>query len=143
MAQQDESKAASAAQVQDHIEALGLETVDEYRVWCRTRGLSPSLHKGRNQRRKEIEFDQTAQAAKALTALRRQTRRPGRTIERIFSGSEGDGLKADYLARIRVLADELEPLPAVKDRFRVLVECVEKQSDLLRQGSGASTFGSG
>ena len=134
VARQDAQKAESASQVEEHVKALGLETVEDYRAWCRARGLSDSLHKAKSQRRKELELDQTAQAASALTKLRRQTRRPRKTIARIFNGAQDDGLKADYLVHIRDLAIQLDGLPTVRDCFRELLESVEKQGDLLRLG---------
>ena len=141
VARRDAKKAESAGQVDDHIKALGLETVEEYRAWCRDRGLSASLHKGRNQRRKERELDQTAAAATALTRLRQQTRRPRNTIARIFNGAHRDGLKADYLVRIRSVAVELESKPPVRNCFRELLEGVEKQGALLRLGPALPRLG--
>ena len=139
--QEAEHALASAADLQSHIESLGLATTEDYRTWCRDRGLTDSLHKSANRRRKELEFAQAEKATAALTSLRRQTRKPRETIVRLFAGENGETLKADYLIRIRSLAHDLECQPQARCRFLELLTSVEKRGDLLRVDAAIPRLG--
>ncbi|MXX39096.1 MAG: hypothetical protein F4Z85_13730, partial [Gemmatimonadetes bacterium] len=63
--------ARANAELGAHIESLGLEAIESYKVWCRQHGFSAALSKTWQERRQERAAHQRdQQAAQAEEALR-------------------------------------------------------------------------
>jgi hypothetical protein len=78
----------------EHLEALGLETLDDYRLWCRQNRLSEALNKTAPALRRERELA-------ALAAAKRQRRRLGDLLRRIHAGQvPRDEIRLEALAKV-------------------------------------------
>ena len=77
-------RAHNRANLKSHIRALGLQSEDEYRAWCRKRGLGDGLHKSNRQIQKERGLARRQQGEAALTRTRQQTRSPANTIRQLY-----------------------------------------------------------
>jgi hypothetical protein len=84
--QRDEGVAKTQADLEHHLETLGLKTADEYVLWCRQQGISPGLDKSESQRRKERELAGQLKSQAALKRAKSQMRHLSETIKRIFAG---------------------------------------------------------
>ena len=60
-------RAHNRANLKSHIRALGLQSEEEYRAWCRKRGLGDGLHKSNRQIHKERQLARRQQGEAALT----------------------------------------------------------------------------
>ena len=129
-AQREVGEAEAKEVLQGHVEELGLKTVEEYRAWCRQHGLSESVHKSAQQRRKEVELCARMRSEAALAAVKRQTRRPGDTIAAIFAGEVGEEeLRSDYLRKIcRVVA---QVQGEKREALQQLLRCAERYEDFF------------
>ena len=70
----------------EHIQALGLVTVEDYQQWCGRHGFSRRTNKHWRQRLKERTFATRAAADARLARKKHELRRPEHVIERIFRG---------------------------------------------------------
>src|SRR5579871_743756 len=71
-AQKTATASTPEGELQRHLQALGLETVAEYREWCRRQGFGGAIHKGWRERREEEKRAQKlAEEKAAATALER------------------------------------------------------------------------
>jgi hypothetical protein len=59
---------AADAEVMRHVRALGLESVEAYRAWCREHGFDPTVRKSWQERREERLAAEKAEAAVAARA---------------------------------------------------------------------------
>lgn len=135
------SRATKAeADLQKHLEALELAGIEEYKSWCADQGLSQTLHKNRSQRRKERDLAQRLRDQTALRTVKQQTRRLGKTIERIFAGDLQEvELGTDYLRHIHRLA-ACSP-SACRQAFQRLLLQAERCGDLFAMVPAISTLG--
>ena len=53
-------------ELQRHLTALGLKSVEEYRLWCRTHGFAPAINKGWKDRRDEVRHAERLREERAL-----------------------------------------------------------------------------
>ena len=74
--------AASSTIDEAHLSALGLDTLDEYRAWCRQHDLSADLNKNAALLRRERELA-------ALATAKKQQRRLGDLLRRMHQGRVG------------------------------------------------------
>lgn len=129
-AQQEVGAAEAQKELQKHVEGLGLKTLEEYRTWCRQHNLSESVHKSAQQRRKEVEFCVRLRSEAALTAVKRQTRRPRDTIAAIFAGQVGEEeLRSDYLRTISRAAAAVQG--EEREALKQLLQCAERYEDFF------------
>ena len=142
-AQEDEATAAVEEELRQHIGALGLESVEEYRAWCTEQGLSDALYKGGKQRRKERERVGQVRGDADLAALRRHTRRPQHAIVQISEGVlEEEGLRTDYLRKIHEMFAGLEGDEKSRKALKRLLLQVERHAaDLFDMGPAIERFG--
>ena len=123
-------RAHNRANLKSHIRALGLQSEDEYRAWCRKRGLGDGLHKSNRQIQKERQLARRQQGEAALTRTRQQTRSPANTIRQLYDRTLPKGrLGADYLYKIRGLFNAF-PYGPTRRAFL----------DILLQAAAAPTY---
>ncbi len=90
------------ASLRKHIEALGLETLEEYRAWCLAQGLSQGSRKASRQRRKELELAIRLKNQTVLSGMKQHARRPQTTIQQIYAGDVDVGeLRLPYLQKVQ------------------------------------------
>ena len=117
----------------EHIQALGLETIDEYRIWCLENGFSEGLNK------KPKLLDKERQLA-TLTMAKRQMSRLQHTIAQIRAGDiDADDLKTDVLRKIHAaFADQAEDGRAALTQ---LLQHLERNADLLNTTLALTRWG--
>lgn len=112
--------------LRSHLNSLGLKSEEEYRKWCRARGVSDGLHKSNTQKRKEQHLARTQHGESILHRKRSQTRNVRNTIRQLYDRSVPKGrLGADYLYRIRSLFHQLEPDPPSRRALLEILLAVE------------------
>jgi len=132
LARRDDVTAAADREVDEHIAALGLGTIEEYSTWCRRHDLADSLHKSSRQRQKEVALHVAEQSDAALNSVRRLSRRPADTIAAIFARQIGsEDLKTEYLRLIALEATRSEADPAARESLLELLLHVEKRAELF------------
>ena len=124
----DRRQRAARAQVTvtpNHIESLGLHTVEEYRTWCLEHGLGDALNKSAKKLGREVQLAE-------LEGTKQQLRRPREVIARIAAGQVGaNDLKAEYLVRIQSRFAELNGDATSREFLVRLLLHVEAHGDLL------------
>jgi hypothetical protein len=128
--------------LQEHVQALGLKTAEEYQAWCRRHGHGDSLKKTPDQRKKEMRTLELLNAEAALGAVRRHTRRPDETIRSIYERKISyDEIKTDYLQKIHEAFATTEGDIRVRDAFLRLLLHSEKRARLFDLAPAVSRFG--
>jgi hypothetical protein len=131
-AKKSEVESVANRELLAHIEALGLNSADEYRSWCRRHGFSDALNKNRPQRQQERLAAERAKGQAALAGTRRHMRRPQDTLQAIYRREIGeDELKSPVLRKIHALFAALEGEENSREAFLHLLLHTEKQSHLL------------
>ena len=117
--------------LQSHLVALGLKSLEEYTSWCARHGFSVRVDKSWRDRCRERYFAARDGIRDRLARKKRELRKPGRVIERIFSGelSEQD-LTQPHLALVAKIAGTITD-GAARDAFCHLLRHVERSSRLL------------
>ena len=134
-------RAANRANLKSHIRVLGLQSEDEYRAWCRKRGLGDGLHKSNRQIQKERQLARRQQGEVALTRTRQQTRSPANTIRQLYDRTLPKGrLGADYLYKIRGLFNAFSYGPTRRAFLDILLQAV-RRADLFRLDPVIPAFG--
>ncbi len=134
-------RAANRKNLRSHIRALGLQSEDEYRAWCRKRGLGDGLHKSNRQIQKERQLALRQQGEAALARTRQRTRSPANTIRQLYDRTLPKGrLGADYLYKIRGLFNAFPSGPARRALLDLLLQ-VERRGDLFRLDPVIPAFG--
>jgi len=125
-----------------HLEALGLSTEEDYRAWCRQNGLSESLHKSPQQRRKEVSLHSRAASQAVLAGMKSRTRRPQETMRLMCDGKvREDEVRHSYLRKIHEAFAQLgDDRPRRRAFLRLLLH-VSKNADLLSVKPAASQLG--
>jgi len=142
LARQDDVTAAADRQVDEHIAALGLDSVEAYSAWCGQHDLTDSLHKSARQRQKELDLHAVEKSEAALSSVRRLNRRPADTIAAIFARQIAPGdLKTEYLRLIGEEAVRAEANPAAREALLELLLHVEKRGQLLDSSPAVSRLG--
>lgn len=96
-------------ELRSHLESLGLTSVEDYRAWCARNGFSTRIDKHWHDRCKERYFAAQDVIKGRLVRKKEESRRPRRTIQRIFAGELGDSdLTQPHLALIHQMAARIE-----------------------------------
>ena len=130
----------------EHVAALGLASVSEYRSWCSANQLSDSLHKSSRRRRHEVELCKKLQSENALATARRWTHRPADIIAALLDGAMDSDLDAaaiqtPYVAKIAAVAAGLPDDEQLRANLRRLLLHAEKQADLFDLAPAIPRFG--
>ena len=134
-------RAANRTNLKSHIRALGLQSEDDYRAWCRKRGLGDGLHKSNRQIQKERQLARRQQGEVALTRTRQQTRSPANTIRQLYDRTLPQGrLGADYLYKIRGLFNAFPYGPTRRAFLDILLQAA-RRADLFRLDPVIPAFG--
>ena len=134
-------RAHNRANLKSHIRALGLQSEDDYRAWCRKRGLGDGLHKSNRQIQKERQLARRQQGEVALTRTRQQTRSPANTIRQLYDRTLPKGrLGADYLYKIRGLFNSFPYGPTRRAFLDILLQAA-RRADLFRLDPVIPAFG--
>ena len=134
-------RAHNRANLKSHIRALGLQSEDEYRAWCRKRGLGDGLHKSNRQIQKERQLARRQQGEAALTRTRQQTRSPANTIRQLYDRTLPKGrLGADYLYKVRGLFNAFSYGPTRRAFLDILLQAA-RRADLFRLDPVIPAFG--
>ena len=134
-------RAANRTNLKSHIRALGLQSEDDYRAWCRKRGLGDGLHKSNRQIQKERQLARRQQGEVALTRTRQQTRSPANTIRQLYDRTLPKGrLGADYLYKIRGLFNSFPYGPTRRAFLDILLQAA-RRADLFRLDPVIPAFG--
>lgn len=129
------------SQFKSHIRALGLASENDYKAWCRQRGLGDGLHKSDRQIRKERHLAKLQQGEVALARTRQHTRSPANTIRRLYNRELKKGrLGADYLYKIRGLFNAFPDGPNRRAFLEILL-AAERRADLFRLDPVIPAFG--
>lgn len=124
--------AATQADLKRHVKSLGLGSVEEYRRWCRNRGLGAGLQKSFLKFEQEQALASRLQGETALADTRRRTRRPGNTITQLYRGEIQKGrLGADYLIKIRSIFKRLVEDTRTRRAFYDILMQAERYEDLM------------
>jgi hypothetical protein len=131
-ARREPAAAASTAELQRHIAALGLKNEDEYRAWCRRHGFSEGPRKSRQQQRQEQLAAERLKAEATLASARRQARRPEETLRRIFRGEISEAeLGSPALRSIHAAFAVVRDEPEVREALLRLLLHVRQHASLL------------
>lgn len=126
----------------EHLAALGLDSVDQYCAWCRQRGFSESLHKRVRTLRAERELA-------GLERTRHQTRHLRDAIVDIEAGRlVTNDLRADHLRHIATAFSEMSDSEQRAVATALLLHVERQSDDLLTswqaiptlQGRAGNTF---
>ena len=128
-------------ELQPHLEALGLKSVEEYRTWCALNGFSVRIDKHWRYRCKERYFAAQDVIKDRLARKKAEKRKPRQTIQRIFDGvlDEPD-LTQPHLLLIGQMAASIEDEP-IRQAIRQLLLHVEGRTGLLTTQPALSQFG--
>jgi chorismate mutase len=123
-----------------HIQSLGLSTVEDYIAWCAQHGFSRRTDKNWRQRLKERAHANRAVAEARLAQKKQEVRTPAKVIERIFSGEiqEHNVAQPEMKAVFRAYKSAQESRLSQR-AFHDLLKHVCSRSDLL---SGNPVIGS-
>lgn len=128
-------------ELQPHLDALGLESVEEYTAWCARHGFSVRLDKHWHQRCKERYFAAQTVVKHRLARKKHETRQARRTIQSIFDGYLNEaGMTQPYLVLVCQMAATIDE-QRTRDAFRQLLLHAEGQTGLLTTQPALSQFG--
>ena len=124
----DIQRSRGRAELTSHIKHLGLSSEEEYRKWCRDRGIGDGLCKSDRQKRKERQSANAARGDALLTRQRSHTRNRRSTLRQLYDKSLPKGrLGADYLYRVRAGFSRLEANTVARRAYLDLLLAVEPQ----------------
>lgn len=119
------------SELKTHLDALGLNSVDEYTAWCARHGFGTRIDKHWKERCRERYFAAEASIKDRLKRKKREKRRPRRIIERILDGDADEAsLTQPHLVLIHEAAASAGD-SQVRNAFRDLLLHVEGQTGLL------------
>ncbi len=129
-------------QFQAHLEALGLNSMADYRAWCSHYGFGPATKKSERQRELEVREARRAFAEHRLSQKKREQRSFRATVDEIFRGQ----LIADQVTSqtLKLLCEAYVSLQAckfVRQAFRELLSAVGDATDLIRVNPVISQYG--
>ncbi len=116
-------------ELRPHLEALGLETIDQYIRWCIDHGFSPKVKKHWRSRCKERYAASQTNIGSRLANKKRQSKHPRDTIRQIFAGDiSEEALSSPHLIAVRQYANRIA-CPTTKSAFeQLLLRCLRSQS---------------
>ena len=115
--------------IQEHIYALGMSSVEDYKAWCRAHNFHQGLDKSQRQRRDEL-YAVTRTQASEMMAKEKSARNLSEILPKIYNQE----LPADKLqtAVIRAVSNAFEASIAPKVLLKLLLY-LEANSDLLKE----------
>jgi hypothetical protein len=138
-----DKKSLNEQAIGQHINALGLKSVDSYQKWCRDNGFSVSLNKPYQQRSKEIKFLRDSTAVKRLQQSNVKITL-SKALEIIRSGGKTDSLSKSYqiVGNLRAYFNtRMESVYyGAPELFLNVIAHVGKVSDLLLESGGFSDY---
>ena len=126
-------------EIESHFEALGVDSVVAYKLWCYRHGLGTGLDKTPDQRRAELALVKAERPDPEISP--RHNARRAEFIARIFKGELQNETVSDLLFRIRAMYDNLDGDPDAQRALGRLVLHVEKYGDLMRPARACKRFG--
>ena len=127
-------------ELQRHLTALDLNSIEEYVQWCQRNGFSTRVDKHWRQRCKERYFASQSAISRTVRSRKTQKRHPRRTLNQIFSGQlEAESLGSPHLRLIHQLAQQV-PSP-IQRVFRDVALKAESCSQLLSSRPAIKEFG--
>jgi hypothetical protein len=128
-------------ELQPHLDALGLKTVEEYQMWCAQHGFSTRLDKHWRDRCRERSFGAQDAIKDRLARKKGEKRKPRQTIQRIFDGElDSSRLTQPHLLLIHRTAVSIND-DLTRTAFRSLLLHIEGQSGLLTTQPAHPQFG--
>ena len=108
---------------QRHLRAMGLESVNAYRDWCRGRGISRKLDKNWKRRAHELYLRKAAIAETKLRSSKFQQRRPLATLQAICDGNTfpNDPLVPHFRRFVNSLTVRSEEPPVDREALHRLI----------------------
>lgn len=129
-------------ELQEHLAALGLVSVQAYQGWCTDNGFSSRLSKHWRDRCKERYFAARSTIQAHLARKKREKRSASKVLEELFEpGVEPSELHDPTLERISQLNATIED-DGVKAAFRRILLSVQSKSNLLENRPALSRLGS-
>lgn len=126
-------------EIESHFDALGIDSVLAYKLWCYRHGLDTGLDKTPDQRGAERALLKAERPDPAINP--RHNARRAEFIARIFKGELQSETVSDLLFRIRAMYDNLDGDPDAQRALGRLVLHVEKYGDLMRPARACKRFG--
>ena len=128
-------------ELKPHLEALGLESVEEYAAWCSRNGFSIRLDKHWHDRCKERYYAAQGVIKERLARRKAEKRKPRRTIQRIFANDvDESGLMQPYLVLVHQMVATIDDEQA-RDAFQQLLLHAEDHTGLLTTQPAFPQFG--
>lgn len=115
--------------MQEHIQQLGISSVEAYKEWCRTHHFSQGLDKSSRQRQDELYVLTRTQATKMMTQKKKD-----RNLREILPKIYSQELRSEKLQNsvTRAIAETFESSTAPKVLLKLLLY-LEGNSDLLKE----------
>lgn len=124
-----------------HLEALGLNSVEAYTSWCAQNGFSVRTEKHWRDRSKERYFAAQDAIKDRLARKKNEKRKPRRTIQRIFDNElEESDLTQPHLLLVHQTAAAINDEPT-REALRELLLHIESRSGLLTTQPAWPQFG--
>ena len=143
LTKQKEKKAeAINAELMKHLRLLGFETIDEYRGWCRSAGLSESPYKSTAQREKEVQFKRRSDFDGSLKKNKNAERNFSRLAGEILSDKiDSDSITNPELRHVCWLVRDMATEAERKKLFIRLLMSVIPKADFLDLNPVIDHFG--
>jgi hypothetical protein len=133
---------AARTALQEHLDALGLKTGEDYQVWCRQHGFGEGLHKSRAQRHQEVRCVERLKQEAGLLAARHPKRQRRETVEQIARGEIPEQeLTSPAFHAVHRLFQEIGDRKPVRDAFLALLLQTEKHADFFHVKPVVPRFG--
>src|SRR5262249_4771708 len=127
------TEAEEAAAFQRHLQAVGLNSVEEYRAWCSQYGFALSTRKTRLQREQEVLTVKRVQADSRLSQKKREQRSYRATLEAVFNGQlHARDVTSPDLQLICDACLNLQASNFVRKAFREVLIHVGETTDLIQ-----------
>lgn len=143
-AKKDKARKQIQSDLDRHLAALEMTSVEAYQAWCRAQGFGDGLHKSSAHRQQEQHHAARAkaQALSARAAAHQHKRRRKETLELIAAGRiEEEELTSPVLLRVHFLFHQVLTEPAVKEAFLRLLVHVEKSSRFFHIKPAVAQYG--
>ena len=118
-------------ELQMHLEALGLDSVEQYTSWCAQNGFSIRVDKHWRDRCRERYFAAQDEIKARLHRKKHEQRKPRKTIHRIFDGElDEPDLTQPQLLLIHQTAASIDD-ETTREALRDLLLHIERKTGLL------------
>ena len=118
-----------SSEMQEHIQQLGISSIEAYREWCRAHNFNQGLDKNSRQRRDELYVFTRTQAIKIMAKEKKD-----RNLSEILPKIYNQELRSEKLQNpvTRTISDAFESSIAPKVLLKLLLH-LENNSDLLKE----------